>query len=473
MYHATGPAVPMAARQRVEAHAAAHGWPLVVLDAGEQADERYRANPVDRCFYCKSNLYSRIAQTTGDTIASGTNRDDLGDYRPGLRAAAEHDVVHPYVEAGIGKDDVYALARALRPVRPRAPAGTTLSRQSRGNRHRDRAGGPRVRGSGRGTSRAILRPRVGGALPRHASRHRDRAGRAGRCGTARGGGRHRARGVPTRPAGRSPVCAPTRAAPRSCGSSMTEFRLDWQRHARTGTSEAVLCESKTVAQIEAIVAHARELDRRLLLTRLRPRQLRQLAAPVREALDYDDVSRTAIVGTLPPPRQAGRVAIVCAGTSDLTRGHRSGAHARLCRGDSHVVRRCRCRRPLAAHGTARRHPAPSRDRRRGRHGGRAVRRAHRPGRERRGGRAHLGGVRRRQGRPGGARRRARLLRIRTGGGEHRQRIRRGALRVAHTWRRAGGRSRGGSLRPRPCVRRSSRAPRRAFAPALPSERKRR
>src|SRR4249920_3245451 len=60
MYHATGPAVPAAARGRVEAHAARHGWPLVLLDAGEQADPRYRANPVDRCYYCKTNLYARI-----------------------------------------------------------------------------------------------------------------------------------------------------------------------------------------------------------------------------------------------------------------------------------------------------------------------------------------------------------------------------------------------------------------------------
>jgi len=52
--------VPAAARGRVEAHAARHGWPLVVLDAGELADARYRANPVDRCYYCKSNLYARI-----------------------------------------------------------------------------------------------------------------------------------------------------------------------------------------------------------------------------------------------------------------------------------------------------------------------------------------------------------------------------------------------------------------------------
>jgi len=113
MYHATSPAVPGDARARVEAHATQHGWPLVVIDAKELADARYVANPVDRCYYCKSNLYARIAGATDDTIASGTNVDDLGDYRPGLRAATERAVVHPYVEAGITKHDVYAIARHL------------------------------------------------------------------------------------------------------------------------------------------------------------------------------------------------------------------------------------------------------------------------------------------------------------------------------------------------------------------------
>lgn len=112
-YHAASPAVPAAARARVEAHAAAHGWNLVVIDAGELADDRYRANPVDRCYYCKTNLYARIAAATSDTIASGANCDDLGDYRPGLRAAAERQVVHPYVEAGLGKEAIYALAHEL------------------------------------------------------------------------------------------------------------------------------------------------------------------------------------------------------------------------------------------------------------------------------------------------------------------------------------------------------------------------
>lgn len=113
MAHACGPAVPAAARARVERHAAAHGWDLRLVDAGEQDDPRYRANPVDRCYFCKTNLYARLRATFTDPIASGTNQDDLGDYRPGLRAADEHSVVHPYVEAGIDKAGVYAIAASL------------------------------------------------------------------------------------------------------------------------------------------------------------------------------------------------------------------------------------------------------------------------------------------------------------------------------------------------------------------------
>jgi uncharacterized protein len=113
MYHATGPAVPAAAGDRVRAHAAKHGWSLVVLDAGEFGDPRYRANPLDRCYYCKTNLYARLRGLTSDTIVSGTNRDDLSDFRPGLLAAAQAGVVHPYVEAGFDKAGVYALASKL------------------------------------------------------------------------------------------------------------------------------------------------------------------------------------------------------------------------------------------------------------------------------------------------------------------------------------------------------------------------
>ena len=98
---------------------------------------------------------------------------------------------------------------------------------------------------------------------------------------------------------------------------MTEFRMDWARSARTGGSEAVLCEPKSSTQIDAIVAHAIELGARLLLTRLGALKFRRLSVEARAALDYDPVTRTAILGTLPPAPGTGRVAIVCGGTSDL------------------------------------------------------------------------------------------------------------------------------------------------------------
>jgi uncharacterized protein len=113
VYHAVSPAVPTEATERVRARGRREGWALTVVDAGELADPAYRANPHDRCFHCKTNLYRAIRQRTARTIASGANVDDLGDYRPGLKAADEHGVRHPLVEAGIGKRRVRALAAAL------------------------------------------------------------------------------------------------------------------------------------------------------------------------------------------------------------------------------------------------------------------------------------------------------------------------------------------------------------------------
>ncbi|MEQ8654711.1 MAG: hypothetical protein RIC87_19755 [Kiloniellales bacterium] len=111
--HAVSPAVPPEATRRVQAHADRAGWDLRLLDAGEYRDPDYRSNPVDRCFFCKKNLYRRIGEVTDATIASGTNLDDLGDYRPGLIAAQSADVWHPYVEAGIDKRSLRAIAAGL------------------------------------------------------------------------------------------------------------------------------------------------------------------------------------------------------------------------------------------------------------------------------------------------------------------------------------------------------------------------
>jgi len=113
MAHAVSPAVPPAATERVRAHAAAAGWRLDLVDAGEFGDPRYRENPANRCYFCKLNLYSTVAALADGPVASGTNADDLGDFRPGLQAAEEYRVIHPYVDAGLGKAEIYALAREL------------------------------------------------------------------------------------------------------------------------------------------------------------------------------------------------------------------------------------------------------------------------------------------------------------------------------------------------------------------------
>ena len=113
MHHATSPAVPAEATQRTRALASAEGWALDVFDAGEFADPAYRANPVNRCYFCKTSLYGAVARRTTHPIVSGTNLDDLGEYRPGLDAAREHAVRHPFVEAGIDKRTVRALAAEL------------------------------------------------------------------------------------------------------------------------------------------------------------------------------------------------------------------------------------------------------------------------------------------------------------------------------------------------------------------------
>jgi uncharacterized protein len=113
VFHAVSPAVPEEATGRVKWLAANQGWRLRIVDAREFADESYLANPVDRCFFCKTNLYGCIARHSEAQILSGANLDDLREYRPGLEAAKLHSVRHPYLEAGIDKRTVRSLAREL------------------------------------------------------------------------------------------------------------------------------------------------------------------------------------------------------------------------------------------------------------------------------------------------------------------------------------------------------------------------
>jgi uncharacterized protein len=110
------------------------------ITTAELARDGYRANGRDRCYHCKTELYDRLgglaARKGYAAVLSGANADDVGDWRPGLRAAEEHDVVHPLLEAGVGKDEVRELARLLgvpsagKPASPclasRIPYGTAV-----------------------------------------------------------------------------------------------------------------------------------------------------------------------------------------------------------------------------------------------------------------------------------------------------------------------------------------------------------
>jgi len=134
--HAQSPAVPPEATTRVLAYAREENWRLTLMKTDEFSDEAYLSNPVDRCYYCKDHLYrslSLIAReaahpTRGDfSIVSGTNCDDLSEYRPGLAAAEAQGVRHPFVEAGMGKSEIRALSRALALPYAELPASPCLA----------------------------------------------------------------------------------------------------------------------------------------------------------------------------------------------------------------------------------------------------------------------------------------------------------------------------------------------------------
>lgn len=113
---ADSPSVPRAELAAAERLAAAIGIRHVVVRTAEFDDPNYLRNGGDRCYFCKSELYTRIEAHLPElgvpVVCSGANLDDRGDYRPGLTAAAEHHVRHPLQEAGFTKADVRAVAKA-------------------------------------------------------------------------------------------------------------------------------------------------------------------------------------------------------------------------------------------------------------------------------------------------------------------------------------------------------------------------
>ena len=86
-----------------------------VVSTTEFTDDNYSSNPSNRCYFCKTELYTQLEpllpELNVDVIANGANIDDQGDHRPGMQAASEHAVRSPLIEAGLCKADVRELAR--------------------------------------------------------------------------------------------------------------------------------------------------------------------------------------------------------------------------------------------------------------------------------------------------------------------------------------------------------------------------
>ena len=97
-----------------------HGISVKILKTGEIENSHYRANPANRCYYCKKALFKKLVELRGHletsygnssfTIFYGANLDDLKDYRPGMQAACEAFIKAPYIELGIDKKTIRAIA---------------------------------------------------------------------------------------------------------------------------------------------------------------------------------------------------------------------------------------------------------------------------------------------------------------------------------------------------------------------------
>ena len=137
---ALSPSFPSYYREETRRVARWIGIRHLIAESKELEDPNYRANPVNRCYFCKTELYSLCERMAGElgipVVLNGFNRDDQSDWRPGFTAQKEFQVRSPLLEAGMGKDEVRKLAQALglpiwdKPASPclssRFPYGTTI-----------------------------------------------------------------------------------------------------------------------------------------------------------------------------------------------------------------------------------------------------------------------------------------------------------------------------------------------------------
>jgi pyridinium-3,5-biscarboxylic acid mononucleotide sulfurtransferase len=128
---AVSPSLAPGELEQARAVAAEIGVRHRTVRTSEASRPEYLANGTDRCYHCKSELYDVLAAVAVESghsvVVSGANADDLGDFRPGLRAAEERGIRHPLIEAGLTKADVRAAARELGVPAWDKPASACLS----------------------------------------------------------------------------------------------------------------------------------------------------------------------------------------------------------------------------------------------------------------------------------------------------------------------------------------------------------
>ncbi len=108
---------PQRERRAGERLAKRLGVELLTVETPQLADATFTANPTDRCYYCKTHLLSELKAVAGrrglGAVVTGTNASDLGDYRPGMQAEERMGARRPLLEAGLTKDDIRSVSRAL------------------------------------------------------------------------------------------------------------------------------------------------------------------------------------------------------------------------------------------------------------------------------------------------------------------------------------------------------------------------
>ena len=140
-YHALGrrmlaviadsPSLPRKELADAMAFADRHGIPVRVLQTNELEKPEYARNDAQRCFHCKSELFTQMEETRGrlgfERLAYGMNMDDRGEFRPGQRAAEMHGALAPLVDAGLSKQEIRMLAREAGLSLADKPASACLS----------------------------------------------------------------------------------------------------------------------------------------------------------------------------------------------------------------------------------------------------------------------------------------------------------------------------------------------------------